>query len=485
MQMKRSGKHFIVFILITIVQEVTFGQNLINVINRSEKAVFSVEAYNSDQQVKDVATGFFISADGIAVTKASLFYKSDSVVIKIRNGKTFDVDNIISVNPYADLALIKVKTHRQKDFTYLQTFSNSIVVTQDVLILSHPDETEHGITVEPVIGIDNFLFINRYGLISSPLGYKSFGAPVVNSRGILIGIYDSDDPNLENIIVSSQLLDDSLWVNVNIKMVRLKEFKDEQKYMVPYLNQGIRNLLSGKYVEAVKLFTIYLKYFPDSYNSYCLRALARYKYGNYDGGSEDISYVNKMEPKGYLPYYIQGLYYLEKNNKKEAYKYMSRCLDRNPEFIPAKVEHARLEWKLNKKIRKAFDEFTEVTDMDSLNADAYYERARISLQFSSNKDMAYEDLNRAIYLNPALTGVFSLRGTMRLSSKDYLGAISDFTKAIEYNDKDVHAYFNRAIAYFNIGMKKNACRDWQKAGELGNYSVYKYISRYCTKGSKQ
>ena len=482
--MKQSGKYFILVILIAVVQEVTLGQSLMSVITRSEKAVFSAEAYNSDQQVKDIATGFFISADGIAVTKASLFYKSDSVVIRTRNGKTFDVEEIISVHPYADLALIKVKTHRQKDFTYLQTYSNRLVVTQDVLILSHPDETERGITVEPVVGIDDFLFINRYGLIISSLGYKSFGAPVVNTRGILIGIYGNDDPELANIILSSQLLDDSLWVNVNIKAVRVNEFKDEQKYMIPYLNQGIRNLLSGKYVEAVKLFTIYLKYFPDSYNTYCLRALARYKYGNYAGGNEDIAHVKQMDPKGYLAYYIQGLYYLDNNKKKEAYKYMSHCLNRNPEFIPAKVEHARLEWKLNNKIRKAYDEFSEVIDLDSLSADSYYERARLSLQFSSNKDMAYEDLNRAIYLDPALPGVFSLRGTMRLSSKDFLGAINDFTKAIEYNDKDVHAFFNRGIAYFNIGMKKNACKDWQKAGELGNYSVYKYISRYCTKEVK-
>jgi lipoprotein NlpI len=160
---------------------------------------------------------------------------------------------------------------------------------------------------------------------------------------------------------------------------------------------------------------------------------------------------------------------------------MNSCLDLNPEFIPAKVEHARLEWTLNHKIRKAFDEFNEVIEMDSLNGEAYYERARLSFQFSSNKELAFEDLNRAIYLDPSQPGVFSLRGVMKLSKQDFLSAINDFTKAIEYDKNDVHAYFNRGIAHFNIGMKKSACKDWKVAGDLGNYSAFKYISRYCSK----
>jgi len=103
------------------------------------------------------------------------------------------------------------------------------------------------------------------------------------------------------------------------------------------------------------------------------------------------------------------------------------------------------------------------------------------MQYSSNREMAYEDINRAVYLDPSLPGVFSLRGVMKLSNNDFLGAIDDFTKAIESDPDDVHAYFNRGIAFFNVGMKRNACKDWHKAGDLGNFSAYNYISRYCTK----
>jgi len=95
---------------------------------------------------------------------------------------------------------------------------------------------------------------------------------------------------------------------------------------------------------------------------------------------------------------------------------------------------------------------------------------------------ALEAFSVAIASNPEGASVpYYYRGLVYVEEGDASQAIDDFTKAIDYNKDDVHAYFNRGIAYFNIGMKRNACEDWQKAGELGNFSAYRYISRYCSK----
>lgn len=478
--MQSQPKYFILLVLLIIFHSVSYSQKLISIINKSEKAVFSTEGY-SNHYITHEASGFFISADGMAITKASLFSDCDSVVIKTRNGKSFSIERILSVHPYANLALIKVNQRRQRDFSYLQTSRNTIIATHEVLIFSHPDETEKGISVDVINRIGTFPFVERYGVINTSLGTLSFGAPVINKRGLLIGINVSDKPEMANVIYSSYLLNDSLWVDLNIKTNNFNSYMDNHKYLNPNLSRGVLNLLSDRNVEAAKSFSKYLKYFPDSYNIYCLRALVRFRYNNNIGGREDIEYADQLNPAGFLSSYFNGIHFIELDKKRSAYDCMNSCLDHNPEFVPAKVEHARLEWTLNNKIRKAFDEFNEVIEMDSLNGDAHYERARLSFQYSSNKELAYEDLNRAIYLDPSLPGVFSLRGVMKLSNQDFLSAINDFTKAIKYDKNDVHAYFNRGIAHFNIGMKKSACEDWQKAGDLGNYSAFKYISRYCSK----
>ncbi|NPA36283.1 MAG: tetratricopeptide repeat protein [Chlorobi bacterium] len=464
----------------------TYGQNLLNIINKSEKAALTIEGYSDANRINDIASGFFISADGLAVTKASIFYNSDSLIIKLRNGKILTPQKIIAVHPYANLAIIKVeRQRRQKDFAFLQTSRSTISASREVLIFCDPSNVENGITVEKIKKTGDFLLIRRHGFIAPNLGPGSFGAPAITPNGKVIGIYGSDEEFFSGIIFSSHILNDSLWVNVNIDINDKTSVKNAKNILTPYLNHGILFYLSDKYAEAARAFSKQIKIEHNSYLLYCLRALARYKYNNTQGGNSDIESAFRLKPDCFLAHYVRGLHFHDTGNNKEAYKNFEECIKINPAFTPAKVEHARLEWKLYNNIRKAFDEFNDVIEQDSLNGDAFYERARLSLQFSSNKELAFEDLNRAIYLDPSLPGVFSLRGIMKLSNHDFQNAISDFTKAIEYNKNDVHAYFNRAVAYFNIGMKKNACKDWQKAGDLGNYAAFKYISRYCSGANSQ
>jgi tetratricopeptide (TPR) repeat protein len=461
------------------------AQRLVEIIDQSEKAVFTVFGYNQKGLPTDVSSGFFISSDGLAITKASLFYKSDSAFVTGRNNRSYAVERIISVHPYSNLALIKVNQLRQREFSYLQPSKNALHSTEEVLILSHPEETEEGISVGRISRIGSFPFVNRYASIDAELGYKSFGSPVLNGRGLLVGIYTSEDPVHENVIYSSHLLNDTAWVDMNVRLSILPGLPAQHKYLLPHIYHGILFLLGGQNIEAAKALAQHLGAFPDRYDAYCLRALARFRYENQMGGREDIEYANQLNPTGFLAPYFYGLHYLSMDEDRVAMQLMAQSLERNPEFAPAWVEHGRLEWQVNNNIRRAFDEFTRAIEVDSLNGEAYYERGRLSSQYSRNKDLAYEDISQAIYLDPSLPGVFSIRGAMKFANQDFLNAISDFTRALEYDPDDVHAHFNRGIAFFNIGMKEEACRDWKNAGELGNYDAFKYLSRYCSEMKKR
>lgn len=79
-------------------------------------------------------------------------------------------------------------------------------------------------------------------------------------------------------------------------------------------------------------------------------------------------------------------------------------------------------------------------------------------------------------------------GNLKLSRKDYAGAIADFKKFLEINPKDATNYYSRsAIAFYNIGIAKSSLEDYKgaivdfsKAIEINSRSGF-YIARGAAK----
>ena len=60
------------------------------------------------------------------------------------------------------------------------------------------------------------------------------------------------------------------------------------------------------------------------------------------------------------------------------------------------------------------------------------------------------------------------RGINKANLKNYYGAISDYTIAIEINPYDTDLYINRSISKENIGDIRGACVDAKKAVSFGD-----------------
>ena len=67
----------------------------------------------------------------------------------------------------------------------------------------------------------------------------------------------------------------------------------------------------------------------------------------------------------------------------------------------------------------------------------------------------------------------------KVKKKDYLGAINDFSKAIELEPDFAEAYFNRGLTRIFLDDMEGGSLDLSKAGELGLTEAYNVIKRYC------
>ena len=96
---------------------------------------------------------------------------------------------------------------------------------------------------------------------------------------------------------------------------------------------------------------------------------------------------------------------------------------------------------------------------------------------SRNYQGAIVDFSKAIELNPKFNEAYFNRGDMKVRLKDYQGAIDDFSKAIELDPQNAMAYFNRGSVK---GMSKDyqgLCADYKKAASLGNPGERQFINK--------
>ncbi|MCU4155154.1 tetratricopeptide repeat protein [Carboxylicivirga sp. A043] len=455
------------------------GQSIVEIINSTEKAVFETRTYNSADLMTGRASGFFLSSDGLGITMGHIFEKADSAVITTRNGKTFEVQRIVSIHPQSNLALIKVEQNRQKTFSFLLPAKQSFKQNEELLFFTHPIESDDGMTIGPVNDLSYFPYLSRTGLVDGSYFINSAGAPAINRSGQLCGIINVSRNGMHKVLYNTYLLNDSNWVNINIPVKEISHYQNKREYLDSYLSQSILNIISLQYIEAAKNLSKYIKKHPEDDVAHCLRGYARFHYQNMVGSREDMNICYDLNPDGFLQYYFKALFNMSQAKNEEARINLNLCLDKKVDFAPAICQLALLNFEKDKDVKTAFNWYSSAIDADSLLAVAYYERARLRMQHSSDEEATLDDINKTIYLDPDQSGIYSIRGTIYFSNQDYLPAIQDYDRAIEKDIKDVHAWFNRGVAHYNLGLHQKACYDWERAGKLGNYDAFKYISRYC------
>lgn len=155
---------------------------------------------------------------------------------------------------------------------------------------------------------------------------------------------------------------------------------------------------------------------------------------------------------------------------------------------------------------------------DFVEYDTVFLYVKIAINKLDLKDTleAMSYCNEAIKLGSTHARPYAIRAEIKYSRRDYLGAIEDWTNAIQrvfnedkkldyyfgrgkcyfgrrrYNEAikdfnfvlkgnpdDYNALYNRGICYLYLKEIEKACIDWSKSGELGFLDAYDLIEDYC------
>ncbi len=74
---------------------------------------------------------------------------------------------------------------------------------------------------------------------------------------------------------------------------------------------------------------------------------------------------------------------------------------------------------------------------------------------------------------------FELRGDIYMATNTYEFAVRDYSMFLDIEPYNGSIYTKKGLARLNLGNKKGACSDWEKAKRYGSYDAVRYLEKYC------
>ncbi len=154
-----------------------------------------------------------------------------------------------------------------------------------------------------------------------------------------------------------------------------------------------------------------------------------------------------------------------------------------PEVIPAELLIQAERALVAEELGKADSLLVEAMALDEGIAGAQELREWLAVLYAwrgwdaNDRDEAFDDLNRAIALDPELAEAYAYRGCLHIDGDRNEAAVADLQRAIELDPYDSLAYTCRGGALVNLGRNDEALRDLDKSLALNAYDGYALSNR--------
>lgn len=236
------------------------------------------------------------------------------------------------------------------------------------------------------------------------------------------------------------------------------------------LGRGISRQAKKDYDGALEDFNRLIRTRPDAAEAYLNRGDVRYEKSDYTGAVLDYTHAVELEPDNPLIYFNRGKAYGEMKKYPQALEDLNRAVEKNPREPGYYLFRAYIYSRLNKPNREEED-LQKTLELDPKNIQAY---RNLGVLYSAlNKyqgadDRAVSILTRGLKAVPdngknpysySREQMYSQRASALINLERFDMAVQDLDIALELNPEYTEGYFERALAYKELGDLENARLD--------------------------
>ena len=463
---------------------------------KAKKAVFSVVTYDKENKIKGTGNGFYIDAQGIALSDYSLFEGAERAVIINADGKQLDVNRIMGANSMYDV--VKFNTPIDKKQMTLTIASQPAKVGETVYLLPYSTQKATTVQTGKVTAVDSIGNNSFYYTLEMKTGEKTISCPIMNANGEVLGLIqkNASEESTESyaigagygasLSISALSMNDGSLNKIGIK----KALPDTEDQALVFLYMSSEQLDKDSYLILINDF---LAQYPNSPEGYI--RLANYYLASGDASQYALADENMKKAldvatqKDEAHYQVAKTIYsymISLEEGQEAYKEWSydKALELIREAIQSSGQpvHIQLEGDIlfaQGKYAEAYESYDKVNKSSLASAATFYSASKAKqLTEGSNMNEVLALMDSAIvklskpYFGEAAP-YFYERAELRAQAGKFREAVMDYNTFFEAVSGDVTAlfYFQREQAEMQCRMYQQALDDINKAVEMAPEDV--------------
>ncbi len=484
--------------------------------NKARQAVFSVITYDAGDKLLGTGNGFYIAADGTALSDYMLFRGAARAEVVGADGKTYPVAEILGANEIYDVVKFRVGT--SAECPSLQLAEKAPAVGERVYLLPYSTQQSGDIVQGKVSEETKIETSYGYYTLDLTLRDKMASCPLVNGEGQVFGIAQlpsSADDSSKNICyaldarfgaalgISALSLNDGSLSGIGIK----KGLPETESQALVMLYVASTSVSAADYRTMLDDF---IRKYPNSADGYLRRAQFRFAQPDADMQTVEADMQEAMsradgDNRADVLYQCANIVYnycLLSADKPYGDWTWDKALDlvKQAEAISATPVYSQLEGDIcfaKQDYAAAYAAFEKVNRSNIASASSYYsaahskelmqapveevvalmdsclntfgkpytqsaapyllERARIYMQANMARPamLDYEEYYKVV--NGQVNDVFyQLRGQAELRARAYQRALDDYRRAIEMNPEEATYRAELAAVHITVGQYAEA-----------------------------
>ena len=457
---------------------------------KAKKAVFSIITYDKENKIKATGNGFYINANGTALSDYTLFEGADHATIITTDGKQQPVESISGANSMYDV--VKFNTPMAKKQEVLTIASQPAKVGETIYLLPYSTQKATTCQTGKVVSVDSIGNNSFYYTLELATNEKTVSCPIMNANGEVLGLIQksvSEDKKESYAIgasfgaalsVTALSANDRSLYNIGIK----KALPDTEEQALIYLFISSSTLERDAYLQ---LLNDFLEKYPNNYDGYVRRAtlymgendIEQYPMAEDDLGKAIEVATNKSEAYFNVAKTIHA--YLISLGEKEPYEAWSygkaldivrKAIKEDPQPLYIQLEGDIL--FADQKYSEAYQSYEKVNQSEMASPATFYSAAKTKQLIEGtdyNEIISLMDSAIVRFTKPYTSEAapyFYERADMKAQVGKYKEAVMDYNNFYDALQGAVTAafYFQREQSELQCRMYQQAINDINKAVEM-------------------